>query len=191
MDDLCAAVGAFRKIRDQGRRPRHMCVRWYPITTPRKHHLTACSAGAFGPNGTLRCVERGRSQRRSDCWSRGNPIGDRRRRATLFAPREMISRSHRVTERHKHKVGTSIVERKRGCGIEVDSKGPSRSQEAGPYLAPSDRNQTEVLAQLRRSPDEGWHHANHLRRVRSPLRGAARTNKKSERGGAPEQAIRA
>ena len=51
----------------------------------------------------------------------------------LFAPRQMISRSHRVTERLENKTGTSFVERKVDCGTQVRRKEPSGSQDADPH----------------------------------------------------------
>ena len=99
----------------------------------------------------------------------------------------MISRSHRVTEMHENEMGTLIVEGKVTVELKsVEKVHPAHKKQFLTYLRLTGMK-------LRRRPDEGWHHANRLRRVMSPspwLCGSVRT-KQSEQGGAPERAIRA
>jgi hypothetical protein len=73
-----------------------------------------------------------------------------------------------------------IIERKGNGGTEVRGEGRSGSQEAGPHLPSPNRNETWLLAQLRRSFNKEWHHAHRLRRVMSPSPWL-RENKEEER----------
>lgn len=88
-----------------------------------------------------------------------------------------------------------MVEGNRIVELKSVEKVPSGSSETGPHLPPPNRNETCILAQLRRSPDEGWHHANRPRRVMRPspwLRGVVRrrSERKRRRTGAGDPDVR-
>ncbi len=116
------------------------------------------------------------------------------RRSPLFAARQSISRSHRAIEPRSHgdagERAWNVDHAEEGDGGTQDRRrGLAGSQDAAADRLPPNRNQTRVLARLRRSHDDGWHGAYRPMSTASSLLGSGRTLKNRERGSASERVM--